>query len=66
MILLECRWLVGVSYNIITYRDPIPSFERVKHLHHSSQLAALPGAIYLWHGLMTADAPSMRSLPLKF
>ncbi|KAK9866652.1 hypothetical protein WJX84_004627 [Apatococcus fuscideae] len=50
------KWLVGVSYRIITYKDPVPSLEKGKKA--ISQLAAVPGAIYLSRGSMTAEAPS--------
>ena len=60
---LVCRWLVGVSYRIITYKDPVPTLEKSKRA--ISQLASVPGAIYLSRGSMTAEAPST-SLPIFF
>ena len=55
------RWLVGVSYRIITFKDPVPSLERGKRA--ISQLAPVPGAIYLSRGSMTSDAPSTLPRP---
>ncbi len=52
----DCRWLVGVSYRVITFKDPVPSLDKGKRA--ISQLAAVPGAIYLSRGSMTAEAPS--------
>ena len=55
--MLHCRWLVGVSYRIITYKDPVPSLERGKRA--IAQLAPVPGAIYLSRGSMTSDGPGV-------
>ncbi|KAK9842880.1 hypothetical protein WJX74_003838 [Apatococcus lobatus] len=49
------KWLVGVSYRIITFKDPVPSLEKGKRA--IAQLAPVPGAIYLSRDSMTSDAP---------
>ena len=56
------RWLVGVSYRIITYKDPVPSLEQGKRA--IAQLAPVPGAIYLSRGSMTAESPSIAYSPI--